>query len=93
MEYSGDNLNTYSKLICDNFDAFMDFMGLNDLFGRDIFFLHGCYVPFVLKKVNKVSSENYNGEVYNLETESNIYIANDIIVSNCRCQALPIVGW
>jgi hypothetical protein len=33
--------------------------------------------------------ENFSGHVYNLETKNNWYVANNIIIHNCRCLYLP----
>jgi hypothetical protein len=49
--------------------------------------------PFETRFINSISHSDYSGNVYNLETESHLYVAGEIIVSNCRCQAAPIVSW
>jgi hypothetical protein len=37
------------------------------------------------------SIKNFSGHVYNLETKNNWFIANNIIIHNCRCLYLPII--
>ncbi len=42
-----------------------------------------------LEEVVSVSVENYIGKVYNIETTSNTYFANNILVHNCATGKLP----
>ncbi|MHA1809349.1 MAG: phage minor head protein [Candidatus Heimdallarchaeaceae archaeon] len=46
------------------------------------------YIDFV--KI--VDFQFYDGYVYNMETESGKYVANNVVVGNCRCALLPAVG-
>jgi very-short-patch-repair endonuclease/intein/homing endonuclease len=40
---------------------------------------------YILKRINKIDIENYNGDVYNLEVKDNhSYVVNGILVHNCR---------
>jgi len=41
----------------------------------------------VINDVLLISHFNYSGYVYNLETESNIYLSQGVINHNCRCSA------
>lgn len=38
-----------------------------------------------LDNVVQIDSRNFVGHVYNLETQNNIYVANNIITHNCKC--------
>jgi len=44
-----------------------------------------------LQKVVKVWNDDFVGHVYNLQTDSGMYLANGIITHNCRCWPQPIV--
>jgi len=44
-----------------------------------------------LDRVIQVSTENFSGHVYNLETINNWYCSNGIIIHNCRCVSIPII--
>jgi len=37
------------------------------------------------QEVVKVGNANFSGHVYNLQTDSGVYVANNIITHNCRC--------
>jgi SPP1 gp7 family putative phage head morphogenesis protein len=41
-------------------------------------------------RVQNVTFSEFSGHVYNLETRKGWYIADDVIVSNCRCIAQPV---
>lgn len=81
------------KLLGNDIDAISRFVHFDDIINRQIFFVPSYFMPFTLASFNTISHDDYSGYVYNLETESNLYVAGDIIVSNCRCQAVPIVEW
>lgn len=58
--------------------------------GRDL--LERCPGLVVLAQVLEVRrGRMFDGHVYNLETESGIYIADSAVVSNCRCTAEPVL--
>lgn len=59
-----------------------------DLFSQLIFGLAG---QITMRKVIKVTKNNFSGHVYNLQTESGLFVANGIITHNCRCFIEPIV--
>lgn len=42
-------------------------------------------------RVISVHWRSYRGHVYDLQTESSLYLANGIVSSNCRCTLIPIV--
>lgn len=44
-----------------------------------------------LVEINHIGFAEYDGHVYNLETGVNWYLANGIVVHNCRCDVIPIV--
>jgi hypothetical protein len=55
---------------------------------RNIFNKYKRFIKF--DNVLSVSIiENFSGHVYNLETKNNWYVANNIIIHNCRCLWLP----
>jgi hypothetical protein len=45
-----------------------------------------------LQEVTKIRNFNSACHVYNLQTSSNVYIANGIITHNCRCVLMPFVS-
>jgi F like protein len=63
---------------------------------------HGAYVvptaaniaaftgQVVTDRILKVVRRRWSGHVYNLQTAGGWYVANNIIVHNCRCTAVPI---
>lgn len=93
FENSSNGSSCAIKLFRDDILAITKFVHLNDIIGREVFFIPGIFMPFALTTFKTIMHEEYSGNVYNLETESNTYMAGDIIVSNCRCQAIPIVEW
>jgi SPP1 gp7 family putative phage head morphogenesis protein len=42
-----------------------------------------------LDRIVEVRVEDFSGHVYNLQTVSGFYFANDILTHNCRCYSLP----
>jgi hypothetical protein len=44
-----------------------------------------------LDKIVKVEVSRYAGHVYDLQTETGVTMANDIITSNCRCDLAPVI--
>lgn len=44
-----------------------------------------------LDRILKISRKNFSGHVYNLETVTGWYVANNIITHNCRCNAVEVV--
>lgn len=43
-------------------------------------------------RIVKIRNKFYRGHVYNLETSTGYYIANNIITHNCRCVMIPYLG-
>ena len=43
------------------------------------------------QKVVDVQTRSFSGHVYDLHTQSLLYIANGVVSSNCRCTILPVV--
>jgi SPP1 gp7 family putative phage head morphogenesis protein len=93
FENSSNGSSCAIKLFSDDILAITRFVHLDDILGRQIFFVPRIFMPFTLATFRTITHEEYSGNVYNLETESNLYLAGDTIVSNCRCQAIPIVEW
>jgi hypothetical protein len=56
------------------------------LFSKCVF---GLPFDVSLQEVVNVRNDVFSGHVYNLQTESGVYVANGIITHNCRCG----VGW
>ena len=54
-------------------------------------FNKGTGINELFSRVKEIGTEWYSGHVYNLETENNWYIANNIITHNCRCVAQAII--
>jgi len=42
------------------------------------------------KKIVDIKIDSFHGYVYDLHTQSSLYISNGVISSNCRCHILPI---
>ncbi|MDD5049240.1 MAG: phage minor head protein [Methanoregulaceae archaeon] len=42
-------------------------------------------------KIVEVNIDTFHGKVYDLQTLSTLFIANSVIVSNCRCTTAPVV--
>ena len=42
-------------------------------------------------KVLKIERINFEGHVYNLETEGGWYVAGSILAHNCRCTSIPVL--
>lgn len=49
--------------------------------------LKGAFGPVLLDDVVQVRTTRFRGHVYNLETTDGFYVAQSIIVHNCRCTA------
>lgn len=47
--------------------------------------------PFAFAKVDSVDIVPFEGYVYNLETVKGWYVANRVLVHNCKCTYLPII--
>jgi SPP1 gp7 family putative phage head morphogenesis protein len=88
------NINTSS---CDSiaFRKFIDTYSLpierTDLLRRNIFAVVGYQSFFESVMISEIKHETFSGDVFNFETTENVYIANQVIASNCRCIAVPIV--
>ena len=42
--------------------------------------------------IRKVSTGFFRGHVFNLETDEGLYAMTNVVVSNCRCVALPVIN-
>jgi hypothetical protein len=42
-------------------------------------------------KVVKIRNFNFSGHVYDLQSIEGLYIANSIVVKNCRCALAPVM--
>lgn len=60
-----------------------------DFISKGLFGLSGLVS---LQEVIKVGNVNFSGHVYNLQTNSGLYVADGIITHNCRCWLQPIVS-
>lgn len=52
----------------------------------------GLAGPVFLDEIVHVHREPFAGHVFNLETETGFYVANGVIVHNCRCTIVPITN-
>lgn len=66
-------------------------LNLIENFRAEIFSIVGSLSLFKAESLTEIKHEFYSGYVYNFETTRNMYIANQVVASNCRCQAVPIV--
>lgn len=93
-EVSGDLGSVKSVAAQDGGNASQDKPTLHD-FMRDAEFVSkalNCTVPFDVFRDQIVSIDvehDFSGDVYNLQTESGAYIAQNVVVGNCRCSLLP----
>ena len=44
------------------------------------------------EEVIEIRNDDFSGHVYNLQTESEMYLANNIVTHNCRCWLQPVVS-
>ena len=44
------------------------------------------------EQIIEIRNEYFSGHVYNLQTDSGMFFANNIITHNCRCRLLPVVS-
>jgi hypothetical protein len=93
FQNSADGTSCKIKLTGQEIDAIASQIGIGYFLNKEIFFIDGCFVPFTLTPIETFIHEDFSGYVYNFETKSGLYTANNRIVSNCRCQAVPIVEW
>ncbi|CAM6004904.1 unnamed protein product [Sphagnum balticum] len=66
-----------------------EIIGVNSELRRDLFKKHSLNVE--ASRIVDKSSRKFSGHVYNLETDSNWYIAESLIIHNCRCWAEPVL--
>ncbi len=66
-----------------------DIVGMEPELGGDLI----ESAPFVKKfsSIVKVDTYLFSGHVYNLQTSDGWYVANGIIVHNCRCRKIPVI--
>lgn len=51
-----------------------------------------CLMPATqVTRLTQVDRSSFNGHVFNLQTEAGLYVAEGILVSNCRCTWRPVV--
>lgn len=55
---------------------------------RGVLAAHAGHV--VTDRIVKIRRRAWSGHVYNLQTETGWYVANSIVVHNCRCTSVPI---
>ena len=53
---------------------------------------HGLPANIAFDDAVNIKSDSFSGHVYNLQTETGLYIANGIISHNCRCTFAPVIG-
>ena len=46
---------------------------------------------FCFSRVQSVTTDRFEGHVFNLETDDGFYATGNVVVSNCRCVAMPII--
>lgn len=70
-------------------DLFSSTLGLGTI---DIArFSDGSLVDVTVDNVVSVTKKRFAGHVYNLQTDSGVYIANNIMTHNCRCTLAPVI--
>ena len=62
-----------------------------NLANTELFFIPGNLTLLKTIRVNDHKKSSYEGSVYNFETKTGVYLANNLLVSNCRCWAEPVL--
>ena len=98
---SGSNATLFQSKInassCDSiaFRKFIDAYSLpiegTDFVRRKVFAVVGYQSFFESVMISEIKHETFSGDVFNFETTENLYTANGVVASNCRCIAIPIV--
>lgn len=81
----------YSETLRDGILALAALISRDNLFGVELYLIPGNLAFLKSVRVVGHNSEVYEGDVYNFETETGVYLANSQLVSNCRCWAEPIL--
>lgn len=80
------------KLLTKSIKAFAFKIPFSSVFGaEDHYFVMRDLSFYKFQKIDSVQKRKYNGFVYNIETGTGTYLAENITVSNCRCYAEPIL--
>lgn len=91
FKYSPNNISGDLKTLRKDIDRFTFKIPFsNFIFGESCYFIMRYGHVFSFKKVKTVEKKSINAYVYNLETTTGVYLAQDVLASNCRCVALPI---
>ncbi|QMV49869.1 MAG: minor head protein [Mu-like cryoconite phage AB09] len=80
-----------SKTFSDGVLALSELVRRGDLFGVELYFIPGNLAFLKSVRVKSHKNDAYEGFVYNFETETGVYLANNQLVSNCRCWAEPVL--
>lgn len=79
----------YPSIYSNRPEALPDFIGADPKLGRDFFNADTGRVK-ICGVVDNFTSD-FSGHVYNLQTVAGHYIANSVIVGNCRCFPAPVL--
>lgn len=77
-----------------NMDALFEQAIANDISGNTEKFSDSVFrfpIEIELDKIVDINRSVFSGQVYNLQTTHEWYVANSIITHNCRCTSLPVV--
>lgn len=89
---SADDVSRRAKLLGDLILTHkFDRIKADDLLNIQVFAVPGSDAAFFGTGIISIDHSDYSGDVFNFETDSGTYIANEILISNCRCVARPIV--
>lgn len=93
-----DNPSTNIELLCDLARNYSSFVKHDDVLCNLTTYLSTLLGPTEgfragLRRVKSIDCASFSGHVYNLETESGIYYANNILVGNCRCWREPDIDF
>jgi len=66
-----------------------DISGNAEKFSDSIF---GLPIEIELDEIVDINRSVFDGQVYNLQTTHEWYVANSIITHNCRCTSIPVVA-
>jgi len=87
-------LQDISFRVTTNVDTLFEQAIANDISGNAEKFsdsIFGLPIEIELDEIVDINRSVFDGQVYNLQTTHEWYVANSIITHNCRCTSIPVV--
>ena len=85
-----DNEPADAEVLRNSLFADSRFIEILNVSGDQVYSVPHSGSLFSHTNVSKVELVSYTGNVYNFQTDSNTYMANGILSSNCRCDFAPL---